>query len=440
MKNLVKYSAGIVSLKRSQEGDGDNYFADGRTREDNILNLQVSIEKSGDNCLFCVFDDIKEIRRDGETGVTLAGEISKLYKRIGSVDRNIDSKINMMSECIRDTDNLIYSATLGMPADRKGPTAFAGLIFSEGQAAALNIGGNRVCLYRNGILKPMAGDRKKMERLLKMGIITLEQAKDISPHFGTAGEGTKEASPDFEIIDLRAGDVFVLMSGWLANALEDDRLAEILDESGDVDKAAAALAKEALDSNFDGDITAMVIYIEDVDGDEEMKPQKKTKKATSGKRQAYSFLPDDSEARENFRTYVAAVATSILIIALLFCAYIFWIKGDNSGNTSGRGDETQYTDDTDFTTTTENDAGENGPGTGSETEQSSEGEIAEEPSQTPNESGSSGQTVYTVQSGDTLSSISQKFYGNSYSYDKIMEANDLKDPNSIYAGQQLIIP
>jgi nucleoid-associated protein YgaU len=57
-------------------------------------------------------------------------------------------------------------------------------------------------------------------------------------------------------------------------------------------------------------------------------------------------------------------------------------------------------------------------------------------------SGGQATRTYTVQSGDTLSKISQQFYGNSNDYMKIFEANrdQLKDPNQIRPGQQLKIP
>lgn len=56
-------------------------------------------------------------------------------------------------------------------------------------------------------------------------------------------------------------------------------------------------------------------------------------------------------------------------------------------------------------------------------------------------SGQTGQT-YTVKSGDTLSALSKKFYGNANAYMRIFEANrdQLKDPDKIQAGQKLIIP
>ncbi len=50
--------------------------------------------------------------------------------------------------------------------------------------------------------------------------------------------------------------------------------------------------------------------------------------------------------------------------------------------------------------------------------------------------------LYTVVSGDTLSAISQRHYGNANKYMVIFEANKpmLKDPDKIYPGQVLRIP
>jgi nucleoid-associated protein YgaU len=51
-------------------------------------------------------------------------------------------------------------------------------------------------------------------------------------------------------------------------------------------------------------------------------------------------------------------------------------------------------------------------------------------------------TFYTVVSGDTLSQIAKKHYGDAGKYMAIFEANKpmLKDPNKIYPGQVLRIP
>ncbi|MBV8817643.1 MAG: LysM peptidoglycan-binding domain-containing protein [Acidobacteriaceae bacterium] len=47
---------------------------------------------------------------------------------------------------------------------------------------------------------------------------------------------------------------------------------------------------------------------------------------------------------------------------------------------------------------------------------------------------------YTVKAGDTLSKISQEFYGNANQYMKIAQANGIENPNLIKVGQELEIP
>lgn len=47
---------------------------------------------------------------------------------------------------------------------------------------------------------------------------------------------------------------------------------------------------------------------------------------------------------------------------------------------------------------------------------------------------------YTIQSGDNLSKISQKFYGSANKYNDIAKANGISNPDHIQAGQQINIP
>lgn len=49
---------------------------------------------------------------------------------------------------------------------------------------------------------------------------------------------------------------------------------------------------------------------------------------------------------------------------------------------------------------------------------------------------------YTIVSGDTLSRLAKKFYGNAGDYPRIFEANRevIKDPDLIYVGQKIRIP
>lgn len=51
-----------------------------------------------------------------------------------------------------------------------------------------------------------------------------------------------------------------------------------------------------------------------------------------------------------------------------------------------------------------------------------------------------GTRTYTVKAGDTLRGIAQKFYGDSSLDDLIAQANNITDPSSLRAGQELTIP
>lgn len=52
----------------------------------------------------------------------------------------------------------------------------------------------------------------------------------------------------------------------------------------------------------------------------------------------------------------------------------------------------------------------------------------------------SGDTVYTVKPGDSLSAIAQKFYGDPMEYKKIAHYNNISNPDLIHPGDRLRIP
>ena len=57
-------------------------------------------------------------------------------------------------------------------------------------------------------------------------------------------------------------------------------------------------------------------------------------------------------------------------------------------------------------------------------------------------SSSTATKIYEVVSGDSLSKIAKREYGNANDWKLIFEANQdvLKDPNKIYPGQKLKLP
>lgn len=112
---------------------------------------------------------------------------------------------------------------------------------------------------------------------------------------------------------------------------------------------------------------------------------------------------------------------------------------DASTNTS---DTTAEVQNSEAATATEQNTEDTAAGTQSPSETSSEAASdTEEPE--PDISPAFADDVpkyYTVQAGDTLSSISFAMYHSILYVDNIMEANEMKNGDEIYVGQQILIP
>lgn len=65
---------------------------------------------------------------------------------------------------------------------------------------------------------------------------------------------------------------------------------------------------------------------------------------------------------------------------------------------------------------------------------------AEEETEEPEETQKTKGRIHVVEAGETLGSISQKYYGDGNGVEKIMNANGLDNPNHIVCGQELLIP
>lgn len=64
----------------------------------------------------------------------------------------------------------------------------------------------------------------------------------------------------------------------------------------------------------------------------------------------------------------------------------------------------------------------------------------DEPSEAPGDEPIADGQTYTVQSGDTLTTIAEEFYGDPTKFDLIVDANNLSEDTPLRVGQELVIP
>ena len=437
MDNLIKLSATVVSHTGMVKAESqDNFYINGRFMyEYESNNVQVSIENNEAQYIFAVCDGmVKEVPQKN-TSVSVIKELRKLHEKIKNSSKDIGVKLDQLKESIEETNNLIYSISLGSGDESRRRTAFAGLIIAENKAAAVSIGNCRAFLLRGNSIKQLPSDYKKTERLLRMGIITSQQAEALAGQFGSNGEEDKTTVKKSEIFDIRYGDVFLLCSNGLTDMVEDEKIFEILSSGHDTDYISNLLIKEALKNGGEDSVTALIIKIDNADGGAVEKSIDR-KHYVKGHRRSQLNTPSKSSngAMNRVIRIVTVLAVCILIAGAAFGVYKLMNNSpddDVAGNApiASTGEAPIYTDgesaDADLEITT----GEPQP-----TGESSDS------TQTETDSGAIQPESYTVKAGDNLYMISKKFYNDREKYVLIMKANDISDPNKIIIGQVLVIP
>ena len=331
----------------------------------------------------------------------------------------------------------------------------------------MNLGNNGVFLYRQGEQKEVfsRNDSKKNQKLRMLGIspTTPDIYNDTEKILKLAEEESKtkiKVSPSFE---LEEGDILLLCSDGLLNAVSKNRIEAVIDSGFEPSKMSSILFQEAIKNGVDDGITIMVIRVEEI---------KNISYASSGRslsHVAFDNEQDDDEKdakkESNIVNYILGFVCIIVISGVLFMGYLILQNSNLFGSDKSATDTSQSSSSTDVTKSSISTVAENttedyeATDSTAQTDESSQ-EVTEtdsynqnaeevtEPSkqstkevdENDSDSNKSGEyDIHIVKSGDTLSSISLKYYGDLNKYDVIVKYNNLKSEN-LFVDQELKIP
>ena len=151
---------------------------------------------------------------------------------------------------------------------RRMGTTLAALYLDGGRAMACNIGDSRVYLFRSGSLRQLTRDHSKASRLVRMGILTEEEARnhpskhELTQHLGILPE-EMVLEPEFsEELEVHPGDLFLLCSDGLTDMAGDAEIAKLLSAHTDVARKADALLAAALEHGGRDNITLVLLSAE----------------------------------------------------------------------------------------------------------------------------------------------------------------------------------
>lgn len=462
MEGNIRLSATVISCMGNDSDKDDFYFNGNFSNCHNTQSIQCSFEKSSNNYIFAISDSMG--LENGESGgISAIREIKKYHESAKNHQFILENITERIYEAVQLSSNLIYSKSVVASQNSSILTGFSSLIIDNNRAVIMNLGNNGVFLYRQGQQKDIfarTGGRKS-EKLKMLGISTNtpDLYNDTEKLLKLAEEESKTKIKLSSSFEIEEGDIIILCSDGLLNGTSKSRIETVVDSGLEPSKMASVLFQEASKNGFDDGMTVMAIRVDEI----------RNAGAVSGQRRIsqmeMDFYNEDGEEQEeekkgsNVVNYILGFICVLVISGVLFMGYLI---ARNSGffGSGGAAEQSQTgmstSTGTDQSAISTDDAGASGDSLSGDADASSGGG-SNDPgnSQDSNDaSDSSGQVTgtdgnqpsdseydtYVVKAGDTLSAISNKYYGTPGKYQTIMKYNNIKDENSLFVGQELKIP
>jgi LysM repeat protein len=314
----------------------------------------------------------------------------------------------------------------------------------------MNLGNNCVFLYRHGEQKEVfaRNDSRKNQKLKMLGISpsSPDIYNDTEKILKLAEEESKTKIKISSSFELEEGDILILCSDGILNGVSKNRIEAVIDSGFDPSKMSSILFQEAVKKGMDDGITIMVIKVDEI---------KNVYSAPSSRRLSQVEFDNeedeekDTNKEKNIVNYILAFVCVIVISGVLFMGYLILRNSGIMTASSPQSDVTQSGFNTkDVAESSISESGEtmtDSEASDSIAQPADSSQEVTEPSKSntepvSNENDSSEYDIHIVQSGDTLSSISNKYYGDPNKYDDIIKYNKLKNENSLYVDQELKIP
>jgi PPM family protein phosphatase len=147
-----------------------------------------------------------------------------------------------------------------------GTTLTAALV-EDDEVGLVHVGDSRAYLYRDGQLKLLTSDHSLVEELRRQGRLTDEQAEDHPQRSIITRALGPERDVDIDTMthQARPGDVYLLCSDGLTTMVREERIAELLGSSDDLDDAASKLIDEANEAGGRDNITIVAFRLDEAE-------------------------------------------------------------------------------------------------------------------------------------------------------------------------------
>lgn len=210
--------------------------------------------------LFLIADGIGGQNHGKFAGMmTVENVVRNIYKDSDNQDKKL-----MMKKAIKSANNkIIKHASENEEFKGMGSTLVA-LLIEESTAYITHAGDSRCYMIRNNFISQITIDNSYVEYLLQKGVISTEEAKN-HPQKNLIIKAIgmdKDLELEFETIDVKPGDMFLLCSDGLTSMVSDeDILHIIIKKKKDLQKAVDELIRVAKNAGGNDNITAILVEV-----------------------------------------------------------------------------------------------------------------------------------------------------------------------------------
>lgn len=212
------------------------------------------------NNLFVVADGM-----GGYAGGDVASAIAiSVIEELDRSFENPDVARETLYAGIIDANTAINAAVDDHPELARMGTTLSAILRVGDNAVLGHIGDSRIYLYRDGRLQQVTTDHTFVQRLVEAGRITPEEAL-VHPRrsviMRVLGDVEMEPEIDFTVVDLQAGDRWLLCSDGLSGYVPEDRMSKILGSTKDIALANQQLLDIALSNGAPDNVTSVIAEV-----------------------------------------------------------------------------------------------------------------------------------------------------------------------------------
>lgn len=171
----------------------------------------------------------------------------------------------LLRKCIREVNRTIYQTSMELPESRGMATTLVLCFIREERAYFVNIGDSRAYIKRGSSIFQVTEDHSYVNTLLKLGVITRDEAKDHARgNIITRAIGAEASvQGDLYQTDLEDGDVIILCTDGLHNELSEDMMTKIIEANtaglDSMNKMASDLVSAANDAGGRDNVTVICL-------------------------------------------------------------------------------------------------------------------------------------------------------------------------------------